>query len=226
MIERIKSTDTRSLVYNEDFRAWLKANPETVRALKDVLKQLDSMTWQQLAEHPSFISESGTINLIKGWRSGENHRRHVLKVSTNDSSFLVKIEKDRVLSGVTAKGTDEYASTLRAKDLLEDVPGVDVVEPLLGYQGTGRSYFVSRWINLPTVSKRLEQIEENHGTQEHPEYVELDSKARKIEAALSTFEDMGPHNMLYDASTGKIVLYDLSEKSIVEVSRSKLAWFR
>ncbi len=226
MAEQIKTTATRNLIYDKGFRTWLKENPETMKSLKNVLKELDAMNWQQLAEHPTLMLDSGAVELLEGKHYSGNFRYYNLKVSTNGSSFFLKAElTERLNYVVGTKGADEYKSTLMAKELVKDIPLVEVVEPLLGYQGTGKSFFVSKWQNLPRVKDYLMKLSKVNESLENTEFAELDARVNQIKAALSNFEDVDDYNMLYDPVTKRIVIYDLGEHALSDISRNKQNWF-
>jgi len=226
MAEQIKTTATRSLIYDKGFGAWLKENPETMKSLRNVLKELDAMNWKQLAEHPTLMLDSGTAELLEGRHYSGSFRYYNLKVSTNGSSFFLKAElTERLNYVVGTKGADEYKSTLIAKELVKDIPLVEVVEPLLGYQGTGKSFFVSKWQNLPRARDYLANLSEANKSLENTEFAELDARVKQVKDVLRDFEDVDDYNMLYDPVTKKIVIYDLGEHALSEISRNKQNFF-
>ncbi len=226
MVEQLKTTSARSLVYDKNFRGWLKENPAILKSLDATLRELDAMNWQQLERRPRFKSDSGEVELLGGNQSGDDYKYYRLKVSAGGASFFVKVEKDAILNYTTTKGADEYASTLSAKETLKDIPWVEVVEPLLGYQGTGRSFFVSAWRDLPRAKEYLAELAKKDQGDRSTEYAELESKTKQLIAALPEFEDIDTYNMFYDAAAKKIVLYDLGLRSLSEESRVKQRAFR
>lgn len=129
-----------------------------------------------------------------------------LKAELGDEKYFVKTVPayfDKVM------GVEEFQTLKRARDVLKDFPDVEVLDFQLGYQDKDKTYFVAKWIDFPKVDEVGDL---------HPG---LFDRAKEIENLLEEngFVDGHSGNMFYDEKTGKIYIYDISEKGI-EISGS------
>lgn len=118
-------------------------------------------------------------------------------------------------------GHKEIMDTRAAKELVRDLSNVEIVDYVLGYEGSKDWYFVSSWNDAfeTTLDVYLHnlaaEIRKNPSKSEalQAEYDEILDRTREITKRLRPeYEDVMTYNMAYDPSTKKIFLFDLNKK--------------
>ena len=194
-----RETETRKLAYDEDFRAWMKEHP---RAMKTFLEIVRSEEFKNAVV--GNVIERGGIKVTLIESSYDRGPR--LRLELDGTNFFVKIEKESQEQGF-AWGHKEFVDSQKAKELLAGLSGVEVYESQLGYQTENESFFVSKWIDLPTLENYIYGIE-----LADPLRSKLVEKFHKIRERLGGFFNVSAYNMFYDPQTDTIILYDLSER--------------
>lgn len=133
------------------------------------------------------------------------------KFDIPENSFFVK-RIPAALNYETGGGTGELYDTQEAKNLLAGLENVEIVDYVLGYDGTKYKYFVSKWNpNFESTLAYLEDIKEK-GKQPTEQELKLLERIKNIQKILGIkYWDTNPHNMSYDPRTGKIYLFDLNK---------------
>ena len=148
-----RETETRKLAYDEDFRAWMKEHPG---AMKTFLEIVHSKEFKDAVEGD--IIERGEIKVtVIGLYYLRGPR---LRLELGGTNFFVKIETNSQEQGY-AWGHKEFVDSQKVKELLKDLPGVEVYEPQLGYQTESESFFVSKWIDLPGIQEYMDMLIDN-----------------------------------------------------------------
>lgn len=212
---KTRESTTRGLSYVQEFRKWTKEHPGL---LKNFLNLLESEEFKNTQEGDTLEQNGIKLTILskhkKDWMENENEFRGLrLKLEVDGHTFFVKQEKGKIFH----KGYQEANSAQKAKELLKELelPNVELYEPQLGYQTKDNSFFVSKWIDLPTLSKYLlnltdsSKFDEETYTKNIKKAQELQRRERQIAKKLKKFPDVYAHNMFYDEKTDKIILFDL-----------------
>jgi hypothetical protein len=107
-----------------------------------------------------------------------------------------------------------HRSTIKARELLKDLPYVEIIDEQLGYIGDDFELFVSKWDdrldnrNKILIKSYLNKILTDNDPKKYDELVE---RISKIKERLRSYHDLHYHNMVYDIKKDKIVLFDLQE---------------
>jgi hypothetical protein len=208
--------------YAEDFKRFIEAHKDEhlLRRFKDLEKRLEDKPVGTVVEDGRL-----SVTLYRAY-SGVV----LFKVKYVDDIFFVKREtpesesiKRRGYEGHDA--LNELKSTFSAKEALEEIPGVEVVEFQMAFRDGEHGYFVSRWRDLPEINKELLcDDEENRRLLDLG--IDLDRRMEVIvdtlNARLSEEErGMGvdfcdvEDNAFYDEERDTIVLFDLHKGSEV-----------
>jgi hypothetical protein len=133
--------------------------------------------------------------------------------------YLVEIGKERFFvkreDNLPSFIDNEFNSTKKARELLKDLPWIEIIDEQLGYKKDNILIFVSKWDDRLDERKRihldsyLKLIKENPNKIEERE--EIFDKIKMIQFRLSGFIDVNSQNMYYDTETKKIILFDLKE---------------
>ncbi len=202
MPEQIRTTEKKKLIYDTEFKEWINKNPEIIKSFKEFLKQFYSTLDEDLQIGSFFQVGNLCVELLR--RSNRTNHLGVFstfKITVGRVSYFVKVEREQDV----LQGFGEFKSTRHAKARLKNIPWVEVIESQLGYQDSeGRSYFVSKWKDLPTARKVL--LLDEIGAEERSD---LENKIVEIRRLLPDFFEISEKNMFYDSVTKKIILYDL-----------------
>ena len=195
-----RETETRKLAYDVDFRAWTKEHPG---AMKTFLEIVRSKEFKDAVAGDIIEKGEMRVTLIEQIYN----RGPRLKLELNGVEFFVKIEETNLEKQGFARGHKEFVDSQKAKELLGDLPGVEIYEPQLGYQTESESFFVSKWIDLPVLYDYVEML----SAQNNKEKVsELSKRKKEIQEVLEDFTDIVEYNMFYDPQNDKIILFDVS----------------
>jgi len=195
----------KKLAYTKEFQKFFDAHPNAFRLFHGIEATLDQQDILEVSKTKNFIINGIPVEVIRAFEyQGQKH--YFLKVTLDGQSFFVKSE------GTTwrGKGFDEFNNTEKARKSLADIPWVKVVDALFGYQDDeGATYFVSKWLPFPLLQDYLRNIPRTPEGQE--EERRLLEKVNQLRAKLPGFEQVMPHNMLYnsDPKEEKIYLFDL-----------------
>jgi len=129
------------------------------------------------------------------------------KVNIGDKSFFVK----------SCPGIKELKDTIKAKDNLANVIGVKVVDAHYGFSDkNGTGYFVSEWVDLPTLEAAHKRIPE-------AQFKQIEARVEAVKTILGpAYFDTRIGNAFYDEKNDQIVLFDLNEsQSLLSLPNSE-----
>jgi len=199
-----KTKAGKSLAYTKDFKEWIKSHLGVIAVFKKLSKELIEVPNPEVNLLGKVFQEGPiTATVIKAY-TWDKKTWIYFKLEIDGETFFVKSE------GVPyrGKGYEEFKNTQRVIDRLKEVEGVEVVNPQLGYQDkSGRTYFISKWVDLPLLKNYIKNLQKEDSDSE--EYLKLRDRVRSIQGMLPEFHDIADWNMFYDKNTGKIILFDL-----------------
>jgi hypothetical protein len=216
----LKEGEHRQMGYAEDFKQFIEKHKDEhlLKRFKELEKRLENEPYGTVHTDGDLTAE------IDAERSRAG--RLCFKVKFGEDIFFVKREIKGSASREEHHSINKAHTAVRAKEALQILDGVRVVNPQLAFKDERYSYFVSRWIVLPSFSEYIDGIlprrfsgddrssrEELNKRQE-----ELGQRWRVVvdtlRGALSEeerkagyrFYDSG--NAFYDEETDSIVLFD------------------
>lgn len=205
----------REIEYTPDFKEVIAQNPGALKSFLKLEKEIEEKAKNRkldIENEESFSDGDvratpvySVFNKIYEGLTYEdcdvNTPADYLKVEIGDNAYFVKRDYGFHWDG---SGIQEMNSLKKAKEVLKDMQGVEVVDFQLGYcdDKNRKSYFVSKWMDLPTVR---EASEEN---------VSVLTKFNEINKKLSDagFIDAHEKNMFYDKTTDTIYVFDVFDR--------------
>ena len=216
-----RETETRKLGYAQEFKDWIKQNPGII---KRFLKALNSGEISKAfsANKPFQIGDITITSAELYFRI----RGSRIKLKLGDKTFFIKIEKKISKHSKYQHGYEEFLSTQKAIELLEEIPNVEVCDFQLGYQDDKFSIFVSSWIDFLRLDVYIDQLKIKAAKSEPGAEEELKTLITTLKKICQILEpsvleknrkteryiDVREGNMFYDPQTKKIILFDLSEE--------------
>jgi hypothetical protein len=213
----IRESEHRQMGYAEDFKTFIEKHKDEhlIDRFRKLEKKLES-------EPPGTVLKDG--ELVVKVRGYSNKRESVyFKVQFEDKAFFVKQEclESQSLDEKVHHSVNELKALESAKKILNGMTGVSTVDSQLAFKDEQKSYFVSRWMDLPRLydymysilPKRCSSIELDDKQQELITRVQhinrvLDEALPKTNPP-RRFIDCIPVNIFYDSESDTIVLYDL-----------------
>lgn len=211
--ENIQQTISKDkgLAYVDDFKDFIRDNPGFIQSTHEILKNYD-FSKDQVENNGVVVTRLDSSNLpVKPTFPS-------FKVQKGNQAFFVKLD-DVKRSNLGGEGLNEFMDTQKAKELLRDLPWVEVANSQLGYKDDKYAYFVSKWNDLFSLSslddymEKLElEIFRNYSSNkiQQDEMYDLKSKIKVLENKLPGYFDIFPHNMAYDPKSKKIYIFDLN----------------
>lgn len=207
------------ITYTEEFNFFIREHPGAIATVKKLMRELDRRLDSTNArvyetrfdpDH-TLITEEGDVRVMHFTK--EIGLPDLYKVEIAGRAFFVKREDCHF-----GDGYGEVLSSVKAKELLKDIPWVEVINFHLGYTDAkrGRSYFVSEWSDLPTLKKFTDQSTNEQQLFPWNTFVLMNNidwvqKIRYLRKRLKGYFNIGRDNMFYDAARKKIILFDLSD---------------
>lgn len=196
-MENIKSaeTNTRELIYETDFRNWLRERKGLPESTIGLLEQVETINEKKCKEN--LCATCIDIN-----REGNELFSKSFKIEIGNSKFFLKVESGDVEN---EGASEEINDTILAKETLKssNLIGVRVVKSLLGYSDkNGKSYYVAEWIDLPILDEILD-------TFDNKKKENILERLEGIRETLEGYREVSPSNMFYDEEKDEIVLFDL-----------------
>jgi hypothetical protein len=203
------------LEYTGEFKELIHENPDAI----PTFLILEKKALKELSENGKYLErfeEDGvalTLNDSLGKR---------MKVEFGGQAFFVKSRPGYYRDPEGSSGAAEFSSAEAAREMLEEIEGVEVVNSQLGYQNSdGTTYFVSKWIEGVRLQDQLEKLMilgYSENTDEAAAAEELRTDLRKrmtiIQDLLKKyFHDVEIYNMMYDPKTKNIVVFDIHRKT-------------
>lgn len=223
-IQHIAENENKRLIYSEEFKSLIKNNPGLIKSFRNFERLLIEKRGNEDLFFDSVFEEGDMrITVI------DKHRRNqtvipgsYLKVEIKSEIFFVK-RKGGFWDRDEGLGFNEFNSLIKAREVLKDIEGVEVVDFQLGYQDEEKriSYFVSKWIDGASMDDYIAGLRiKNTGYFEdkniEAQISSLYSRVNKIISKLQSFYDVGIDNMLYDPVSDKILIFDIPYKLILQ----------
>lgn len=188
-----RESGDQSFGYSNEFKKIIHERPGLIKLFQNLISKLVNVGDE--------ISEGDiTIRLfdIRGLTipNKDLKKTPYFKVNIGDKSFFVK----------SCPGIRELKDTIKAKDKLANVAGVKVVDAHYGfYEKNGTGYFVSEWVDLPT-------LETVHTHMPEAQFKQIEARIEIIKTILGpTYFDTRLGNAFYDENNDQIILFDLNE---------------
>lgn len=192
-------TESRALSYVDEFREFIAEHPGAMRTVLKLIGKIEEGIG--LYKKSAFSEKEVSVVLFQ-----ERPRSRCYKINVDGKSYFLKKEFKYPCRG----GNDEFLSCRKAEELIEGLDGVKVIDYQLGYSDQNNNYFVSKWMDLPTVSACVWGTKGKQVPQEKRD--ELMARANAVMRRLCpSFYDVMDYNMLYDEQTNMIYLFDLHE---------------
>jgi hypothetical protein len=205
-----EQTPHKKLTYVESFKDFFSENPGVISAFlkfeKDAKYVNESGYYEVEYGASRDFNDVRITSIQKSHANAPSSPGSYFKVETKDGDFFVK-----TIPGFHGKGmgASELSSLSKAKGLLKDIKGVDVVDFQLGYEDDkGKTYFVSKWQDGVVFDEYLEST----GGASNPNNLELIDRYQDIAVALRRFADVWEHNVLYDQKTDKLMVFDVHHR--------------
>lgn len=201
----------KDIGYTHEFRDFIKKDPKVIADFKHLWKRLDDIRISDLRSESvtqTFTEGSIHARVINTYQlEEESNRVYYFQLTIGGESFFVKCEG----MPFRGKGYEEYKNTSEVRERLKEIPWVDTVEFMLGYQDEeGRSLYVSKWLNLPLLNEYISGLDQFDNRQD---IQELNRKVGELQKLLPEFHDLTKRNMFFDPESKKIILFDLHTKS-------------
>ncbi len=208
-------TENKGLAYTAEFKDFIHQNPGVIKSFNDLRGQLDDMPIEDVKNGYFFQNNDLAATIVKAY-IWAGQRFYYFKVEIGSQSFFVKSE------GIPrrGKGYEEFSNLAKIKERIKDLPWAEVVDFQLGYQDNkSRSYFVSKWLNLPRLVEYMKTLSSK---KDSDEVSEIMKKEWDLQRLLPEFHDVMPYNMFYDPKKKKIYLFDvfINDQSIYDPNLS------
>lgn len=143
------------------------------------------------------------------------------KVEYENNTFFLKVEErwhEKTLPFSGHNAIEEIDSSAEARKLLQGISGVEVVDFQIAFRDSDRSYFVSRWRNLPNFYQYLEKFLDKYRLYNGEIRQKLEDRLSEIKNILEPhgFKDLNFSNVFYDESNDKVILYDLHRGILIK----------
>ncbi|MFA7193989.1 MAG: hypothetical protein WC087_03680 [Candidatus Paceibacterota bacterium] len=227
----------REIEYTPDFKELVRDNPGKIKSFlkleKEISEKIDNGT---LEVDEVFQDGDVIVTPIYEYIEDKNYMSEIseskpirmdsyLKVEIGEDNFFVK-----TIPGFfeSVNGVEEFKSLVKLKDFLKKFENVEVLDFQLGYQGNGKTYFVSKWLDLPKLVDVLNEYDKDPGALS-PEH------RLKCEELIKTFNEMSDEleangfidfhegNVFYDEKADKIYVYDVAHLDMVPESFKEAA---
>jgi len=185
--------DDKSFGYSGDFKKMIQERRGLIKFFQDSVCKLVN-AGDEISEGDVTIHLFDVRGLIIPGKDFSKSRYY--KVDVGNRSFFVK----------SCAGFRELKDTVRAGEKLANVPGVKVINVHYGFSDTsGQGYFVSEWVDLPTLETVCTQMPE-------AQFKQIEKRVRDVKAILGpAYFDTRIGNTFYDEENDTVVLFDLNE---------------
>lgn len=192
-----KKSLSRDLSYNNEFKILVHKNPGILRKALDAMDEIDKNI-NETVEGENFEARStGKIGTYY--------------IKMGDEIFFVKRERGPYRFGLE----NEIKSSLSAKELLKDLPWVQITDVQFGYMDNKKSFAIAKWDdrldpkNIIFLHKYLSSLDSDPDKESYIN--EIRQKVKIITERLETkFFDI-LSNMYYDQKNEKIVMFDIKQ---------------
>lgn len=209
----ISRTEKKQVAYVDEFRELIRSHPKIFSIFNNLEHKLSS----ENPEKSWRINKSASLDGVSVTLILSIQTVSIFKVEVNGESFCVKkdfepgpepIKPDYPPIGHDA--FNEINALTEAKKLLSKVKGVDVVEFHFAFRDSGsNNYLVSKYYDLPKVEEFLYEISQSFSKKDTELESSIKKRVREIKNRLVGFYDVTMHNMFYDKSSDKIIIFDL-----------------
>lgn len=191
--------EKNKLAYSQNFKDLIHSNPGVIKSFLEIIKELDQVgkTIGKDGIQVELIDEKGVGFLSKYY-----------KASLKGNEYFIK-----------ETPYSEVRDTLKAKDLLKDIPWAEVVDFQLAYNDSkGRDFFVATWNESPTIE---DYLKDDANEKKNGEV--LRSRIQQLKDTLgSGYFDVNERNIFYDDVDDKLILFDLNEVDFAAMARKSI----
>lgn len=200
----------REMEYADDFKKFIADNPGALKSFLTLEKEIGERRKEGKLKFDDVFDDGDLrISFIIKDSSYLPNLGKYFKVEINGQAFFVKKTPAHYLHPDSTHGIAERRSLEKAKELLKDLENVEMVDFQLGYKDqNGKTYFVSKFLDLPTLAETYRQLSKSKKGLEKKE--KLKARVEKIEEIFryNHFIDFHVSNILYDEKTEKFYLFD------------------
>lgn len=211
--------DHDRVAYTQEFYDFFLTHPHEIEITMQLFAEVDKVITEEggrgsHVKDRRIKREKDGVTITHFSHENEGDRwPDLYKVEIDSKVFFVKRQDYHL-----GEGYGEITSSAKAKELLKDVPWVDIVPFHLGYtdEKTGRSYFVAEWVDLPRMKEYTEQ--RTNSATVFPLNVfalysnfEVHQKISHLKRILKGYFEICRSNMFYDVHRNRIILFDLSD---------------
>jgi len=196
-----KETSKKAIAYTDEFKAFNRENPRVMGLFLKLAEQL-----KNIGETASEGDMSVELIDLRGFLKIHGRLFPYYKVKVGTQSFFIK----------TCPAVREFRDTLKARDKLQKMPNVEVIEIQFAYNYKSNGYLVVNWLDLPTIEDYLK------GEVSEPKRTDLISRLSLTKEILGPgYWDNNERNAFYDENRDKIILFDLNESQQILQIRSE-----
>jgi len=216
-MEKIPS---REIKVEDDFRELLHNNPGALKSFLNLDREINDTDPLTQDNFRDSVFEDGNVRITplipeiknKIERSGDYFSAAIyMKASIGEASFFVKTKAGYEGESL---GTEELQSLkqLKAEITENNIEDLEVVDFQLGYKDKDRTYFVSKWLNLPTLNNYL-RIHSEHDEEAGQVTKRFDVIKQKL--LNLGYRDVHALNTFYDEKTKKFYVFDIFHESLI-----------
>lgn len=199
------SKEQKGIAVTEDFRNLLKEHPH---AIATILSLMGKITKDQLSVAEGDVKLSQFYTVVDPKKRTGLQTSNIYKIEIGNQAFFMKTQ-NKEFSNRFGGGLHEFESRTKLKELLKDIPGVEVLDYKLGYTGKKNKYFVSTWVEHTDNIVEADRFA-NVDYKLHPrESQKLSMRIQKISNMLINFFELDVQNCLYDIKNDIIIIHDV-----------------
>jgi hypothetical protein len=214
-------TGNEQWAYTQEFNDLKHKKPHALEIVMDLINKVDSKRKRGSSAEKDDIQ----VNLVAlkealpRQRDTIHYYRIVAKVEGQAYEFFLK--KTPIAYKQFGGGEHEAASSHKAREILREnnIKDVEVVNFQMGFSDGKNWYFVSKYNK--SLESPLDYYKEllsgyiklnpNSSDSERQELEYINKRVEDLQKLLPNFSDLFAHNMYYNASDRKIILFDLFE---------------
>lgn len=217
----------RELIYSPDFREIISQNPGALKSFLKLEKEILEISESIKEDKSEKTFEDGNVKVTPLYDKVQsknyvlqtkNKLTSYLKVEIGELAYFVKTVPGLFYEHENTKGVGEYNSLKKVAEYLSEIDGVRVVRPEFGYEDekNKRTYFVSKWMDLPNVLE----------FQKNANKIFLRDLQVRLDEIISTLKKMNiidthTENMFYDQDEDIIYVFDVFDASTVADFKQK-----
>jgi hypothetical protein len=225
-------TSRRKLAYTHEFKGFMAENPGIFNAVRKLIDELEKGEGEYASQGYDYEYVNDVEVEVFHLDQKAPWYNDLYKVLVDGQAFFIKkgaLTKGGDIYGPKASVNDgavEWLSAEKAKEMLKDLPWVEVVDYKLGYtrksdkEGPGEGYFVSKFYPASCIAlddyikdlrRKINQKKSEASETASLHLENLQEKISVLQEKLWDFFDVREGNMLYNPEEDKIIIFDLSE---------------